>query len=460
MKNIRNLFFIGLILIISSQKLTGQATYGSIKLTANYDQLKFEVPGENRYWLMSKTIGSNNKAYGFYSPDEGGWFTYWKQGSGDMILSKGKIGLGTTSPDQMLSIYNPNKFNVNMEGQNQDHISLQSQVHGVNSYFGGITWKSGGRRRASISAVQEHTDADHIGLAFFTKGTDGPGPIGESMRITRDGNVGVGTTQPRTKFHVFGPSESHSAKVTSFGNLSSDILLTNNTYRSFEGSTYTDGSGGSLNRYFHYRSIHGGYLNYDGRGYGFYSQGFYPRMFMEVISGNGGNIKYLKSDSPIKDGFIYQQIKGPSGGPVSEPIRATDDNSTWLWGIKSDGQMVVANSLKTKEVIVTTDDFPDYVFEEEYPLLSLDELQHFIITHHHLPEIPSASEVKENGIELGNMNKLLLQKIEELTLYTIEQEEKINSLENKNKQMIENHEKEISFIKDELLEIKNLLKEN
>jgi hypothetical protein len=61
--------------------------------------------------------------------------------------------------------------------------------------------------------------------------------------------------------------------------------------------------------------------------------------------------------------------------------------------------------------------------------LSLEELERYIKLNKHLPEIPTAQEVKENGILLGEMNAKLLQKIEELTLYVIDLQKKIDSLE-------------------------------
>src|SRR5690606_2110158 len=81
---------------------------------------------------------------------------------------------------------------------------------------------------------------------------------------------------------------------------------------------------------------------------------------------------------------------------------------------------------------------PDYVFGQyfegrsdakpEYVLISLEELERCIKQNHHLPKIPSASEMEENGISLKEMNLLLLEKIEELTLYTIQQQKEINNL--------------------------------
>lgn len=71
----------------------------------------------------------------------------------------------------------------------------------------------------------------------------------------------------------------------------------------------------------------------------------------------------------------------------------------------------------------------DYVFEENYPLPSLDEVNQYISINKHLPGIPSADEVVNNGINLGQMDALLLKKIEELTLYVIDLERKIESLQ-------------------------------
>ncbi len=61
---------------------------------------------------------------------------------------------------------------------------------------------------------------------------------------------------------------------------------------------------------------------------------------------------------------------------------------------------------------------------------SIDDLETFIIENNHLPDIPSANEVKENGIDLGEMDAKLLQKIEELTLYIIEQQKQLEELRN------------------------------
>jgi hypothetical protein len=93
-----------------------------------------------------------------------------------------------------------------------------------------------------------------------------------------------------------------------------------------------------------------------------------------------------------------------------------------------DGDVLIYGSLKSKEVNVTLNEFPDFVFKEGYRLRPIIELEQYIIENNHLPDIPSENEVKEKGIDLGEFNSKLLQKIEELTLYIIEQEKRMNEL--------------------------------
>ncbi len=93
-------------------------------------------------------------------------------------------------------------------------------------------------------------------------------------------------------------------------------------------------------------------------------------------------------------------------------------------------KMAIDGKLITEEVKVQlSGNWPDYVFAEDYNLPSLKEIQRHIKENGHLPNIPSAREAKANGIELGEMNKLLLEKIEELTLYILQLEQKNQAIE-------------------------------
>jgi hypothetical protein len=74
--------------------------------------------------------------------------------------------------------------------------------------------------------------------------------------------------------------------------------------------------------------------------------------------------------------------------------------------------------------------WPDYVFAPTYSLRPLSEVEKYIKKHQHLPEVPSAKEVKQNGLDLGANQEILLKKIEELTLYVIAQQKEIDALKN------------------------------
>lgn len=97
-----------------------------------------------------------------------------------------------------------------------------------------------------------------------------------------------------------------------------------------------------------------------------------------------------------------------------------------------DAALTVKGTIHTQEVKVDLSvPGPDYVFETCYKLPSLDELNTYIKLNKHLPEVPSACSMEENGIKLGEMNMLLLKKVEELTLYVIEQQKEMKVLKAK-----------------------------
>ena len=84
--------------------------------------------------------------------------------------------------------------------------------------------------------------------------------------------------------------------------------------------------------------------------------------------------------------------------------------------------------VKAKEIVVTLEGWSDYVFDNGYRLMPLGELERYVNANKHLPNIPSAKEVENNGVNIGEMNALLLEKIEELTLYIIDLQKQIDEL--------------------------------
>ncbi len=128
-----------------------------------------------------------------------------------------------------------------------------------------------------------------------------------------------------------------------------------------------------------------------------------------------------------------------------------------------DSKLAVNGTIHSKEVKVDLVGWPDYVFVDDYKLPSLKEVETHIKENGHLKNIPSAKEVEKNGIMLGEMNKKLLEKIEELTLYTIQQEKEIQKLkkqESSLKKSQSDNDKLLSIIEkleNRLEKVENLL---
>ena len=111
--------------------------------------------------------------------------------------------------------------------------------------------------------------------------------------------------------------------------------------------------------------------------------------------------------------------------------------------MKLEGTLLTLDGkIRTEEVKVEVINAPDYVFEPDYDLSTLQEIKEYIAINKHLPEIPTAREMENNGIYIGDMNMRLLKKIEELTLHQIELLERLEKAESKIRKL-ENHRKRV-----------------
>ncbi len=161
-----------------------------------------------------------------------------------------------------------------------------------------------------------------------------------------------------------------------------------------------------------------------------------------TLGGNGqdGNLQLRSSAGQNtiflggKDGNILVgnaiRLEGKSGRIVSKDLQlrsSAGENTIFLGGDNS--TILLGNTLKldgkTGSIVLKdwTLSVPDYVFTEDYNLRKLDELQSYIDSHKHLPDMPSARNVSEEGVNLGEFCMSLLKKIEELSLYVLQQHE-------------------------------------
>ncbi len=173
---------------------------------------------------------------------------------------------------------------------------------------------------------------------------------------------------------------------------------------------------------------------------------------------NEGAALILENPSKTADDLAYRWVIYNMTGPYGNSLQfwsynhdtsvmgsrfAIGDNGNVLIGKASQTNLSykldVNGKARANEIVVNTTG-ADFVFEKDYELQSLVEVEAFIKKNKHLPEIPTAKEMVENGVSLGELNTKLLQKVEELTLHLIEKDKQIDlllkrmdALENKNK---------------------------
>lgn len=163
------------------------------------------------------------------------------------------------------------------------------------------------------------------------------------------------------------------------------------------------------------------------------------------ISGDAGG-NYITSGDPVtnmknlfirvsptgndaSDRHIYFQA-GKAGGAFLTRLTITGGGNVGIGTTSPKAKLAVEGNILAKEIKVTNNiAVPDYVFEPDYNLPSLSEIETYVKENKHLPEIPSAKDIARDGLDLGEMNLLLLKKVEELTLHLIEKEKRIRRIE-------------------------------
>jgi hypothetical protein len=176
----------------------------------------------------------------------------------------------------------------------------------------------------------------------------------------------------------------------------------------------------------------------------------YPTAKLHVVQDNG---VIRLSGSTYNSVDIFD---GGTGDPgyIKTYYNGVDDNQIGAYGTYFAAQggnvgigtrnptekLSVNGNIKAKKLIVSQVGWPDYVFSKNYKLKPLSEVDQFIKTNKHLPDMPSAKEVEKRGLDVGKAQALLLKKIEELTLYLIAQQKELLQ----QKKQIENLQKKVN----------------
>jgi hypothetical protein len=443
----------------------------------DYSRIKFEnTEHPNARWDiagLTNGIPDLSKLNFYFSNDTIG-------GDRMTILGTGQIGIGNTNPEAKLEIKGGD---WNLDAGNPGDVRVGNPT---NNFRIGVATGGGG---AGITRLYSKNS--------MLLGTDNS----PHMTITAEGNVGVGTTNPSTKFQVNGVVKvnnltgvgDRNVMVNSEGELKIGIVgQGDNDWVEMPDQVST-----TREVYIDAPNPNTSSLSVIGResnGNNFSALGIwndavglfgsYKRLLIDandIDAFRGAGASPISEDLYIQrqsdgntilnysDGYVGVGTTNPTMKlAVYDPVISNGSNAVFrvsnhLGSLRMDGKHIDASSValylnKHSEVPVVVGDgsaasgyqlcingktiteevnvqlaadWPDYVFSEAYSLMPLSELESRIIETKHLPGIPSAKTVKEEGISLGEMQRKTMEKIEELTLYIIEMNKKNKALENR-----------------------------
>lgn len=334
--------------------------------------------------------------------------------TGTTTATSNSVGIGTGNPQSNLEINNGSYSNGN-----------QLII-------------SGGESTRYYGVMEATMPAGHTLFSLGTKSNFAN--YFQTLNLV-NGNIGIGTTNPAYRLQVnTGTDQNLQIRPYTFG--SSGIFL----------NAANDANNASIPMEFGASNFS---FNIGNVGIGTASPSAKLQVVGTMITGGSGsnldgqNLSYLANSNQMLVGwnrsrgagetdFISNQGPGGTGGFAFYNYDNSGTESLAMY-IRGNGQLTIGNcnpysyklavggSMIAESVTVKLlASWPDYVFKPTYHLTPLSEIKIYIDQNHHLPDMPSEKEVAEKGLDLGEMNKLLTKKVEELTLYLIDKDKQLN----------------------------------
>lgn len=300
-------------------------------------------------------------------------FAQFTVSGNNIYYNTGLVGIGTPTPWARLDVRTAGTSAGDQQGLNVQNPSTAA--------YGAVQISLGsgdlGSGNGSASLIYAQRNNLGLGSSLFFWNSDASGIQQPRMTITDGGNVGIGTTTPQSRMHL-----------VQNDNLAALVL---------ESSSLGWGSG----MYFKNTTPTTGRL------YGIYSSSF-------------GSLNIADATAGVDRIFI-----AANGNVGINTNKVSDVNYRFY----------VEGAIRTRRIVVDQATWSDYVFDSAYRRMPLEQLASYVQEKRHLPEVPSADSVAKNGLDLGGSQAVLLKKIEELTLYIIEQNRKIEALNERMKAM-------------------------
>jgi hypothetical protein len=356
-------------------------------IATNYARLQFKNTNSTSYWHISglNNTTNNTERLNFYNSTSGDIMS---------ITGDGKVGIGTTNPGVKLAV---------VTGANNYGISHNDGTIQIATYLSTASDIGG-----HIGTVSNHP------LNFFANNQTA------QMTLLPNGNFGIGTTTP-TRALSF-PAVS-GKKISLYPGSTGDIGL---AVAPFELRMFTDGSGTNIT----------------------FGVDNFTSGFTENVKFLGNGNVHIGKNTPWLSGADDRKINFGDNDLVYVGEVGEDDRlelKASAFNFKFGDVFIGTNNLSSgagyklrvggkifgEEVRVQLQSaWPDYVFDKKYKKLSLEELEKYVNENKHLPNIPSAAEVEKDGQHLGEIQRKMLEKIEELSLYVIELKKEIDILKN------------------------------
>lgn len=307
----------------------------------------------------------------------------------NILNPTGNVGIGIANPSVPLDVMGSVKIQSSNSSYNENLRLLPSLSGDYSSIALGAVAGNSGTGIGQWTLIR-YPAANNYMFSLRYNSTD-------YFNILSNGDVGIGTNAPVSKLSLA-------------GSLTINGGLTNTLARPIiSAGTLTNGE---------IRGYSNGGNNYD--------DGFLR------LSAGGGTSSTVKSYIDLSGYSTVPEINGNIvfGTYGAERMRIDKNGYIGIGTSGPDEKLTVKGKIHTQEVRVDMSGplVPDYVFANDYKLRSLQEVETYVNQNSHLPEIPSAKEFEKNGIQLAEMNMALLKKVEELTLYAIEQQKNTEEL--------------------------------
>jgi trimeric autotransporter adhesin len=332
------------------------------------------------------------------------------------VNSNGEVGIGSNNPNGQLALNNYSGDNIAI-----NDLDPIIQFNTPPTVAGNPPVKRAFMQLSDFVDLRMGTNSgNNTGKVIIrTNATD-------QLTVDEDGEVGIGTITPLSKLHIpAGEDANLSSAANGFimlGTGSGTSLLLDNNEIMVRSNYTTPGTLAIQND--------GGEVTVGAR--------TTINKSGEALGLNGNNPQMNFYQNGVFKSFITQSNDGLYVGVNNGNLRLDATGQVAIGGVipaASAYKLTVTGKIICEELKVklVSSGWPDYVFDKKYKLPTLSYVEKFIAKNNHLPNIPSAKEVEKNGIEVGDMQKKMMEKIEELTLYIIDLQKQVDVLKNNQK---------------------------